>query len=71
MKKNLILTVALCLFISMNTLAKTYDITSYGAIPDGKTIATQAINKAVTACNAAGGGTVLVPAGTFLTGRSS
>lgn len=68
MKKNLILTVALCLFISMNTLAKTYDITSYGAIPDGKTIATQAINKAVTACNAAGGGTVLVPAGTFLTG---
>jgi polygalacturonase len=52
--------------ISANT--KNYDITIYGAVPDGKTIATQAINKAVEACNADGGGVVYVPAGTFLTG---
>ena len=48
--------------------AKSYDVCSYGAINDGKTLATQAINKAITDCNAAGGGTVVVPVGTYLTG---
>ncbi len=48
--------------------AKSYDVCSYGAINDGKTLATQAINKAITDCNAAGGGTVVVPTGTYLTG---
>jgi polygalacturonase len=44
------------------------DITKFGAVPDAKTLATSAIAKAIEACANAGGGRVLVPAGTFLTG---
>ena len=47
---------------------RTFDITKYGAAANGRTLATEAIRKAIDACSAAGGGTVLVPAGTFLTG---
>ena len=45
-----------------------YSITKYGAVADGKTLATAAIQKAIDACYKAGGGTVDVPPGTFLTG---
>jgi polygalacturonase len=47
---------------------KVFDITNYGAVPDGKTLCTESFNKAIEACNSAGGGEVLVPKGTFLTG---
>ncbi len=45
-----------------------FDICDYGAIADGKTLNTGAIHAAVEACHRAGGGTVYVPAGRFLTG---
>jgi polygalacturonase len=45
-----------------------YDITQFGAVNDGETINTLAISQAIEACTAAGGGTVYVPPGTFLTG---
>ncbi|MFF0342357.1 glycoside hydrolase family 28 protein [Kribbella sp. NPDC004875] len=45
-----------------------FSITSFGAVADGKTLATDAIAKAIDACHRAGGGRVVVPAGTFLTG---
>lgn len=45
-----------------------FNITNYGAGGDGKTLNTAAIQKTINACSAAGGGTVLVPAGKFLTG---
>lgn len=45
-----------------------FNITNYGAVGDGKQLCTDAINKAIVACNSAGGGIVQVPAGTFLTG---
>lgn len=48
--------------------AKTFNITDYGAISDGQTLNTAAFEKAITACNAAGGGTVLIPPGLWLTG---
>ena len=48
--------------------AKDFNITDYGAVGDGKTNCTQAINKAISAANKAGGGRVVVPPGTFLTG---
>jgi polygalacturonase len=43
-------------------------VTTYGAKGDGKTDDTTAIQAALDAANAAGGGTVTVPAGTFLSG---
>jgi polygalacturonase len=43
-----------------------FDIRIYGAIGDGKTVASPAINKAIEAAAAAGGGTVYLPAGTWL-----
>ncbi len=48
--------------------AQTYSIKDYGALNDGKTLATAGIQKAIDACNRGGGGTVEVPAGTYLTG---
>lgn len=47
---------------------KIFPITDFGAIPDGTTLCTHAIQAAAIACREAGGGVVLVPAGTFLTG---
>lgn len=46
----------------------TFHITRYGAKGNGKTLNTDFINKAIEACEQAGGGTVIVPKGTFLTG---
>ena len=48
--------------------SKDFDITSYGAMSGGTTLCTSAIDAAITACHNAGGGRVLIPAGTFLTG---
>lgn len=43
-----------------------FDVRAYGATGDGKTVDTPAINRAIEAAAAAGGGTVLFPAGTYL-----
>jgi polygalacturonase len=43
-----------------------FDIRSYGAVGDGKAIDSPAINKAIDAAAAAGGGTVVFPPGTWL-----
>ena len=48
--------------------AGTFTITTYGAVADGKTDNTKAIQSALDAATAAGGGTVVVPSGTFLSG---
>ena len=45
-----------------------YDVRSYEAVGDGVTLATTAVQKAVDACGADGGGKVVVPAGRYLTG---
>ena len=44
------------------------NIRSHGAIGDGKTVNTRAIQKAIDACAAAGGGMIVVPAGVFVSG---
>jgi hypothetical protein len=44
------------------------DVTSYGAKPDGRTLNTKAINQAISVCSMAGGGTVVFPAGKYVSG---
>jgi polygalacturonase len=48
--------------------AYVYNVRSYGATGDGKTLDSPAIDAAITACAKAGGGTVQLPAGTYLSG---
>jgi polygalacturonase len=43
-----------------------YNVRTFGATGDGKTVDTPAINKAIEAVAAAGGGTLVFPAGTYL-----
>ncbi|HEX2862914.1 MAG TPA: glycosyl hydrolase family 28-related protein [Lacunisphaera sp.] len=43
-----------------------FDVRSFGARGDGRTLDTAAINEAILAAHAAGGGTVVVPAGDYL-----
>lgn len=45
-----------------------FDITRYGARGDGRFLNTVAIQRAIDACAAEGGGTVVVPAGAFVSG---
>lgn len=47
---------------------KDYNILSYGAKGDGVYECTEAINKAIDDCSKNGGGRVIVPEGTYLTG---
>lgn len=48
--------------------SRTFSITAFGAIGDGRSDCTEAFRRAIDSCNTAGGGTVLVPQGTFMTG---
>ena len=43
-----------------------FDVRQYGATGDGKTLDTDAVNRAIAAAAAAGGGTVVFPAGIYL-----
>lgn len=45
-----------------------YNVRYFGAVGNGTNLDSPAINKAIEAASAAGGGTVLVPAGTYLCG---
>jgi len=45
-----------------------YNVRTFGAVGDGTQLDSPAINKAIEACAGAGGGTVLLPAGTYLSG---
>lgn len=49
-----------------STTTDNFNIRSFGAAGDGKTIDTPAINRAIDAASAAGGGTVFFPAGSYL-----
>src|SRR6185369_11511776 len=45
-----------------------FNVVKFGAVAGGKTDCSEAFRKAIAACNRAGGGRVVVPAGEFSTG---
>ena len=53
---------------SVGSKEKPYVITEYGAVGDGTTLNTKAIQSAIDQCSADGGGVLVVPQGIFLTG---
>jgi polygalacturonase len=67
--KNILMFFPLILFFTTTALkSETYNIINFGAVADGKTINTLAIQKAINKCRQNGGGTVLIPSGTFISG---
>lgn len=70
MKKTLSLLFCLIAAVALQArpLNDIYDVRQFGALGDGKHLDSPAINKAIAKAAAAGGGTVLVPAGTYLCG---
>lgn len=61
---------ALCGGASADSTARggVFDVRTYGAVGDGATLDTQAIQKTIDACAEAGGGKVYLQGGTFLSG---
>ncbi len=61
-----LLTLSFCIvFVAVQVNADVFDVKQYGATGDGNTIDTPAVNKAIEAAAAVGGGTVYFPAGTY------
>ena len=63
--KNLVMA---CLVLALGGHAAVFDVKTFGAKGDGKTPERDAINRAIETAAAAGGGTVQIPAGNYLTG---
>jgi polygalacturonase len=62
----LLLTAGALLLLPLGARGDGANVRAYGATGDGKTLDTDAINRAIDAAAAGGGGTVEVPAGTYL-----
>lgn len=58
----------LAVFVAAPASARVFNIASYGAVNDPAASSSDAFRRAIAACHAAGGGTVEVPAGRYLTG---
>lgn len=78
MKKVFITWLHLCVIAKMTIMAhaetavpKIFNIKHYGAIGDGKTLETEAVQRTIDNCYAVGGGIVRVPAGDFVIGTIS
>jgi polygalacturonase len=60
--------VALIATAQITKAPKRYVVTDYGAVADGTTVNTKAIQAAIDKCAQSGGGVLVVPKGTFLSG---
>ena len=63
---SLVALIATSCVIASIASAKTFNVRELGAKGDGTTFDTEAIQKALDDCGTAGGGTVLLPKGTYL-----
>lgn len=68
MKKIKSFSLIFLLLISLNAIAKDYDVRDFGVKGDGTTLNTRSIQKAIDFANENGGGRVVFPAGKYLTG---
>ncbi len=68
MKKLTEILFVVFLLAPFGILAQTFNIKDFGALANGKTINTQAIQSTIDKCYTQGGGEVIVPAGVFYTG---
>ncbi|WP_166444642.1 glycoside hydrolase family 28 protein [Dyadobacter bucti] len=55
-------------FAQSSPAERIFNVRDFGATGDGKTLDTEAINKAIVTCAESGGGRVVVPEGNYLTG---
>jgi polygalacturonase len=69
MKTRSLLNLCICL-ITATAAAQSgsFKVTDFGAVGDGTTLGTAAIQKAIDACSSKGGGAVVFPAGRYLSG---
>ena len=66
--KRILLSLSLLVFGLSFAAASVYNVRDFGAKGDGKALDHTAINAAIDAATTAGGGQVLLPAGTYLCG---
>ncbi len=66
--KHIFFILSLFSFINLSAQSNSFDIVKFGAIADGKMVNTKAIQQTIDACAAKGGGTVVIPTGTFISG---
>ncbi len=66
--KSIVLLVLGVFFTGLVSGTGEYNIKNFGAVSDSTRLSTEAIQTAIDRCNADGGGTVLVPAGWYVTG---
>lgn len=67
MRKALLIFVAMA-FAVFSVQAADFNILKYGAVRDTSKLSTKAVQRAIDACSAAGGGRVVIPAGGYTIG---
>jgi hypothetical protein len=67
-KRKLLVSLWMITALAFSASAADFNILKFGAVPDGTTINTIAIQKAIDACEQSGGGKVIFPSGRFLSG---
>lgn len=65
---NKFLSIGLLVFIYTGLMAKKYKVTDFGAVGDGTVLSTTFIQDAIDKAHEGGGGKVIIPQGTFLSG---
>lgn len=68
--KKFSLCIVLLISVAFVSAKNKFDVTKYGAVGDGQTVATKALQSAIDACNKNGGGDVIIPTGIFIIGTA-